>query len=201
MRLRGLFLALALAGCESEQTYSLQEPRARERPPVHGEAAPHEARQAGDVGSAGPLKTAMVGRYMDAQEHDFRARLRLPISRVGDDIVVVVRNDLLFRGSDLTSSGGDLLERVSELLRHYDHTLVQIGAYTDTTGTSEQNAAVSTKRAKSVADALAADGVSAQRLSSQGYGSSHLKIATGPNVSEPRNRRIEIHIIAHPSAA
>jgi outer membrane protein OmpA-like peptidoglycan-associated protein len=138
---------------------------------------------------------------MDAQERDFRARLKVPISRVGDDIVVVLRNDLLFRGMELTSDGSDLLERLSELLRHYDHTLVQIGAYTDTTGTDAQNVDVSSRRAKSVADALVADGVAAQRVASQGYGSAHLKIATGANVAEPRNRRIEIRIIAHPSAA
>ena len=52
----------------------------------------------------------------------------------------------------------------------------------------------SQKRAKAVADVLIADGVSGNRVSSEGFGEARLKVKTGDHVKEPRNRRVEIRI-------
>jgi outer membrane protein OmpA-like peptidoglycan-associated protein len=70
--------------------------------------------------------------------------------------------------------------------------------YTDTVGPAAENLAVSQRRAKAVADALAHEGVAPQRISSQGFGEMHLKVATGDDKKEPRNRRIEIVLKARP---
>jgi outer membrane protein OmpA-like peptidoglycan-associated protein len=145
----------------------------------------------------------MVGSYMDAQERDFRARLKgegVRVARIGDDLVLQLEDNVLFDGNDLSGDGRDVLERTAELLRHYDHSAVAVGAYTDTSGTPDKNMTVSQQRAHTVAAALVADGVAGPRVGAQGYGATHLKIVTGPNVNEPRNRRIEIHIIARPQA-
>jgi len=82
----------------------------------------------------------------------------------------------------------------------YDHSAVQVTGFTDTVGPFDRNIAISQSRAKTVADGLVSDGVDSERVSSQGYGATHLKIATGPDRAEPRNRRIEIRVIAHPQA-
>lgn len=151
--------------------------------------------------AAGPLKLAMVGGYMDAQEKDFRSRLHgVLIMRPGDDIIVSIRDDQLFKGEALSGHGRDLIQRLSGLLRHYDHSVVQVGGYTDTAAPEDANRALSQSRAKTVADTLVSDGVSKARVSSTGYGSAHPKVATGPGKNEPRNRRIEIRVIAHPEA-
>ena len=145
----------------------------------------------------------MVGSYMDAQEHDFRVRLHgesVGVARVGDEIVLSVRNDVLFNEDGLSGRGRDVIEHVAELLRHYDHSAVQVAGYTDSSGTDAQNYDLSTRRARMAADALIADGVPAGRVFAQGLGASHPKVATGAHRNEPRNRRIEIHVIAHPSA-
>ena len=152
-------------------------------------------------GTAGPLKYAMVGGYMDAQEKDFRSRLHgVPIMRVGDDIIVAMREDMLFKGDALSPRGRDVIKHLAELLRHYDHSAVQVGGYTDTAQPEDRNRAQSEAHAKSVADQLVSDGLSRGRVSSAGYGSTHLKVATGPGKSEPRNRRVEVRVIAHPEA-
>ncbi len=204
-----LLAALVIGACATERHYALEAP-----PPPRHEAAPtpRPAHPASahpsngvppNVGSAGPLKLAMIGDYMDAQERDFRAHLRAPgvgVARIGDDLVLSVRDDILFEGNGVSEHGHNVLERAAELLRHYDHTAVQVGGYTDTSGSAAQNLLVSQERAKSVADVLVADGVAGARVSAQGYGSTHLKIATGPDKPEPRNRRIEIRVIAHPQA-
>jgi outer membrane protein OmpA-like peptidoglycan-associated protein len=138
---------------------------------------------------------------MDAQEKDFRSRLKgVLVRRLGDDIIVSIQNDQLFKGEALSGRGRDMIKHLAELLRHYDHSAVQVGGYTDTADPEDKNRAVTETRARMVADQLVSDGVSKQRVSSAGYGSAHLKIATGPGKSEPRNRRIEIRVIAHPEA-
>lgn len=155
-----------------------------------------------NVASAGPLKSAMVGDYMDAQEKDFRTHLRpVAIMRVGDDLIVSLGDTVLFgEGDALSGHGHDTVERVAELLRRYDHSSVQVAGYMDTALAPDSSMALSQLRAKTIADALVSDGVPQTRISSQGFGSGHLKIATGPSTTEPRNRRIEIRVIAHPDA-
>src|SRR5215472_7902712 len=106
-----------LGGCE--ERYSLEAPRPA--PSANANTpAPHAQAKPRLKGTAGPLKTAMVGGYMDAQEKDFRARLHgVPVMRVGDDIVVSFRDDLLFKGSTLSSRGRDQIGHLAELLGHY----------------------------------------------------------------------------------
>jgi outer membrane protein OmpA-like peptidoglycan-associated protein len=200
-------LFLLLAACE--QRNSLEEP-----PPPPSKPAPVHVKhtlprrqlvpqEKSVVATAGPLRTAMVGEYMDAQEKDFRARLRSKggvVSRVGDDLVVSWLDDMLLNGDNLSGRGKGTIEQLAGLLRHYDHSVVQVTGFTDTSGSRGEDLEHTQRRAKAVADALVGGGVSADRVSSQGLGAAHLKIATGPGKSEPCNRRIEVRVIAHPQA-
>jgi outer membrane protein OmpA-like peptidoglycan-associated protein len=152
------------------------------------------------AGTAGPLKQADVGRYMDGMEKDLRHYLHgLPVARPGDMLSLNLASDALFeKGGTLSEDGRDILKSLSAALRHYDRTLVQVNGYTDTRGTPDQNLKTSQKRADAVAAALRADGVDGRRLTATGYGRTHLKIVTGDGKSEPRNRRVEIRILPHP---
>lgn len=153
------------------------------------------------VASAGPLKTAMTSAYMDNQERDMRQGLRrygVIVARRGDTMVLNTTNGALFDGMRISDNGGNMLATLAILLRRYDHSAVNVSGYTDTSGAPDQNLAVSEKRARLVTDALAHDGVAQARLSAQGYGETSLRIRTGDNVDEPRNRRIEIRITPTP---
>jgi len=187
--------ALTLAACQSEQKYTVVAPpvaNPAQTPPIAGKPS---------MPTAGPLAQAGIGKYMDGQEADLRARLKpleIRVARRGDDIVVTLPNDKLFEGANLGSSGRALLATVAQVLCHYDHTLLQVNGYTDTSGGAQQNLAVSQKRAALVAAALTQDGVAAARVTAQGLGQTNLKVMTGDSVSEPRNRRIELRIVAKP---
>ena len=161
-------------------------------PPVTNVAPPH--------GPAGPLTVARIGSYTDALEVELRRHVHGPgivVARQGDAITVVVPNALLFSG-DGGVNGDDVLEPLAAVLRAYAHTTVVVGGFTDTIGAPDKNMAVSQKRARQIAGALAHEGVAGNRLSSQGYGETHLRIRTGDDKAEPRNRRIEFLITPRP---
>ncbi len=67
-----------------------------------------------------------------------------------------------------------------------------IEGHTDTVGTAEYNRELSAQRAQVVADHLRERGVLPARLETAGHGFDHPAVRTGPQVSEPRNRRVKI---------
>jgi outer membrane protein OmpA-like peptidoglycan-associated protein len=203
------FLALVLSACadQPEPFYGSSSdgpprplakhvaPKPAPRPRLAGPLAPVVP-----GGPQGPLIVARVGSYMDALEADLRRHVHgkgIAVARQGDDITVVVRNDRLFSEGGLLS-GDDVLEPLGAVLDGYVHTKVSVNGYTDTSGTPDQNLEISQRRARQVADALAHEGVAPERISWQGLGESHLRVATGDNKKEPRNRRIEIYVKARP---
>jgi outer membrane protein OmpA-like peptidoglycan-associated protein len=172
------------------------------KPSVHG-AAPSSAVVAPapiPQALAGPLTVARVEPYMDALEMDLRRHVHargIVTARRGNEINITIENSLLFT-DDGGISGDDVLEPLAALLRGYAHTAITVNGYTDTAGAPVQNLALSQKRARAIADALAHEGVPAGRISSQGFGETHLRVMTGDSRKEPRNRRIEILIKALP---
>jgi len=203
-------LALALAACAGEPRPVFAPPppirESREEPPPHHASPPptHRPQQppaahtVAPHGPQGPLVLAKVESYMDALETDLRRHVHgAVIARQGNNITLVIANDKLF-SADGGVNGDDVLEPLGAVLRGYVHTAVAVSGYTDTSGAPEKNQAVSEKRARSIADALVHEGVQANRISAQGFGETHLRIATGDNKSEPRNRRIEILLKARP---
>lgn len=207
--------ALLLAGCQTQNAYT-GEPQTSNatRGAVIGGAAgaaigalTHtHGRGAGKNaligGAIGAIAGGLVGNYMDNQEADLRRRLRssgVRVARVGDDIVLEMRNDIVFakNSSDLSPRAIRTIDAVAEVLNHYDRTLINVNGFTDTTGSAEYNGRLSQARAEAVANVLVDDGINPARISPRGFGETHLKIPTGDNVDEPRNRRVEIRIVPH----
>ena len=69
--------------------------------------------------------------------------------------------------------------------------MVAIG-HTDTVGELTNNDRLSAQRAERVKTFLVDIGIPASRIQTAGRGERELLIATGDNVDEPRNRRVEI---------
>jgi hypothetical protein len=134
---------------------------------------------------------------MDNQEGEMRTALHgtgIIVARTGNDLLLNIRSDSLFEPESLSLSahGAELLAHLATVVHKFDSTLLVANGFTDTTGSRAQNLVVSQKRADAVVKQLADDGVDQKRLAAKGFGDEILKIPTGPNVSEARNRRIEI---------
>lgn len=202
--------ALFLSACATEASYAPPPPAPPPpRPyairPVTHPTPPPAARQAEKpavhvptaVPSAGPLRMAMVGGYMDNQERDFREHLRglgVGVARPGDELVLSAKDEKWFEdnSSQLTAAGADALATIAVILRHYDHTAISIRDFSD--DGAVHAGGDPRDRAQVVARQLKTDGVSANRIYAQGYGATRRTVATGQRVSTPQSRRIEIRV-------
>lgn len=88
-----------------------------------------------------------------------------------------------------------LLDEVAEtLLAHPEIALVEVQGHTDDQGRDAYNLELSEKRAKAVLDYLVRSGVSADRLTSKGYGESQPLMNGVSEDARAANRRVEFHI-------
>ena len=95
---------------------------------------------------------------------------------------------------ELTQESRSELDNVfSELKRRPLPDIVVIG-HTDTVGSLEFNDKLSLARAQRMREMLISLGLPAERIQSAGRGKRELLIQTEENVSEPRNRRVEISV-------
>lgn len=198
--------ALILAGCQTERPY-----RSEYQPPMlpggagvsrPGISPPPRGHVAPTSGPIASIASGQVGRYMDDQEAQLRQRLRgsgVRVARTGDALTLLLRSDALFarNSSAVASSALRTVDALADVLRHYDRTLIEVNGYTDTTGKDTYNLKLSQRRAEAVADVLVDDGINPARISPRGFGETQLRIPTGDNVDEPRNRRVEIRIVPH----
>ena len=199
--------ALVLAACGGPDHYSyppayqapMAPPQPRPAPPPPSYAAPTPPPRSVKPLGAGVLTAKNVGGYIDAEEHELRVDLKasgVGVSRPGDAITLFMRADVLFspNGTTLTPRANQILSAVASVAAKYDSTMLTVNGYTDTAGPPEHNMQLSQARADAVSKALANAGVDPHRITSYGFGATRLKIPTGPDKSEPRNRRVEILI-------
>lgn len=99
-----------------------------------------------------------------------------------------------WNSSSLTPRAMDIVNTAANYAKTGKFTTIDVNGYTDTSGTAQYNMALSIKRAKSVAAALVANGVSESDIVIKGYGETHLLVPTMPGVREAQNRRVEIII-------
>jgi outer membrane protein OmpA-like peptidoglycan-associated protein len=155
---------------------------------------------AGIGGSAG----AVLGKQYDDQIKELREQTvgsGVDVEEIGDSEAILVRlpDGVTFaRGSSSINPGfQDTLNSVAESLVRYPNSLIDVYGFTDTTGSPATNQRLSEQRAQAVADYLTARGVARSRVETRGFGEQreYLRVPTGDNVDEPRNRRVEIKIM------
>lgn len=198
--------ALVISACSGPTHYSYPPayeapiaPQPRRAPPPPSYVAPTPPPRAVKPLGEGVLTAKNVGGYIDAEEHELRVDLRgsgVGVSRPGDAITLFIRADVLFpsNGTNLTPRASQIINAIASVVAKYDSTMLTVNGYTDTAGPPDRNMQISQARADAVSKALAGAGVDAHRITSYGFGATRLKIPTGPDKSEPRNRRVEILI-------
>ncbi|HOP19044.1 MAG TPA: OmpA family protein [Parvularculaceae bacterium] len=140
-----------------------------------------------------------IGVYQDRQQAKLRERLAasgVSVTRVGDNIILNMPSDITFdvNQSDVKPSFYETLNSVSLVLKEYNKTTISVLGHADSTGSDEYNMQLSQKRALSVSNYLAAQGVNPGRLSAVGYGESRPIADNSTASGRAANRRVEILI-------
>lgn len=94
----------------------------------------------------------------------------------------------------LTQASEKTLEEAIKTMTKRTSCSVDIIGHTDTVGSKEQNMKVSLKRAAYIQSVIAQKKVKGVKLRSKGYGEADLLVKTADNVSEAKNRNVEIFI-------
>ena len=92
----------------------------------------------------------------------------------------------------LSPEGQATIQQASAAYRSRSGARVAAVGHTDTTGPADYNRALSMRRAAAVRDALVNSGVPATAITIAGTGEARLPVQTADNVSEVRNRSVEI---------
>ncbi len=140
-----------------------------------------------------------IGVYQDRQQAKLRDRLAnsgVSVTRDGDNLILNMPSDVTFavNQSDITPGFYETLNSVSLVLKEFDKTTVTVNGHADSTGPEDYNQQLSQRRALSVANYLAAQGVAAGRLQAVGYGESRPIADNATDGGRAANRRVEVVI-------
>jgi outer membrane protein OmpA-like peptidoglycan-associated protein len=109
---------------------------------------------------------------------------------------LIVLGEVLFatNSSTLKSAQFAVLDSIADFLNKNPSLIVKISGHTDNTGKEPHNLKLSTQRADVVAEFLVDNGVSIDRVSSIGFGSSRPIAPNTTELGRKKNRRVELLI-------
>lgn len=96
--------------------------------------------------------------------------------------------------TDLTPASRGEFATIVAAVREYASVDTSVVGHSDTAGDARTNLGLSLRRALAVGALLAAEGVDPGALDITSHGEANLLVPTGDNVSEPRNRRVEVTV-------
>lgn len=148
----------------------------------------------------GALAGGAIGAFMDQQEAELRAQLEgtgVSVTRMGDRIVLNMPSDVTFQTDQdaVQASFYPVLNSVAIVLRKYNRTLVDVNGHTDSTGDDAYNYGLSQRRALSVANYLAGQGLDPRRFAVNGYGETQPIASNATPEGRAANRRVEIYLV------
>jgi len=126
-------------------------------------------------GAIGGLGGGLIGNSMDRENAELRSTLEgtgVQVHRQGNSIQLMMASDVTFDTgqASVRSNFYPVLNSVAMVVKKYDKTNIVITGYTDNVGGDAYNQVLSENRAKSVGDYLVSQGVSANRIITEGRG-------------------------------
>lgn len=147
------------------------------------------------IGAAGG---AAIGSNLDRQAEELRRALGndVGVSNNGENLVVVLSQDLLFATNSTTVSAVSQNELliVANSLNKYPNTTVNVIGHTDNVGDASFNQGLSERRAQSVSGILINGGVAPSRIRAIGAGETQPIASNLNEAGRQMNRRVEIVI-------
>jgi outer membrane protein OmpA-like peptidoglycan-associated protein len=105
------------------------------------------------------------------------------------------RVEFLYAKDILTSGSKELVDKIIDLIKDANETIIEIGGHTDSDGTKKRNLALSTKRAVAVKDYMVRKDINHKQLKAVGYGESRPLVENTTKENKQKNRRVEFKVI------
>jgi outer membrane protein OmpA-like peptidoglycan-associated protein len=153
------------------------------------------------IGAAvGGATGAVIGNQMDKQAEEIKKTVPdAKVERVGEGIVVEFNSNVLFAfdKSDLTADSKVSLQKLVTVLDNYPDTDIEVQGHTDSKGSNSYNMSLSERRAKEVTGYLTDKDITANRLTTKGFGETAPKYENDTESDRAKNRRVEFLITAN----
>ena len=94
--------------------------------------------------------------------------------------------------SDITPEAANILNNAVTAYANCGTAAVMLAGHADASGPKTYNDGLAKRRNASVNDYLTGRGIPADRISSEGFGETQLRVPTADGVREPQNRRVEV---------
>ena len=149
---------------------------------------------------AGALVGAGTGAYMDVQAKKLREELvgtGVQVAVQDGKVYLIMPGNITFGTNEYAIQPGfqPTLNSIAKVITEYNKTMVQITGYTDSTGSAALNNSLSLQRANAVANYLRLQGVSADRIVTEGAGSRNPIASNSTAAGREQNRRVEIVLL------
>jgi len=153
------------------------------------------------IGAAvGGAAGALIGNYMDKQAAEIQRDIEgAKVERIGEGIKITFDSGILFDvdKAALKPQVQSELTELAGILKKYEDTNIMLAGHTDATGPEDYNMELSRRRARSVADYLAAQAVDPARFTVEGYGETQPVASNETPLGRAQNRRVEVAIWAN----
>ena len=171
---------------EQARQQAEQQTRDAEQARLHAEQQAREAELARAAALAAQAQTASLSRELD--------ELKAQETERG---VVMTIGDVLFATgkAEIAPGAQRSIDKLADFLKNYPTRNVLIEGHTDSTGSPESNLKLSEQRADAIKTLLVARGVSADRISTRGYGMQYPLVANDTAEGRQQNRRVEIVVL------
>ena len=152
-----------------------------------------------EYGDKAQNENAMYVGYMAELENALYDALRRPglsVQRAGTDVLVLLVRDAIMEldAPEISAEGDDNLKIVSDILKKYDATFIEIAGYTDSMRDTSAANALSFDMASRVAVYMAGHGIKPTRMFIVGRGAAR-PIAGQDELGRLTNRRVELRIL------
>lgn len=145
----------------------------------------------------------VLTEYGEIDLEEYLRKIRLTKAEVNVEIGKAANLNPIYFDLDQSAIRPDAaieLDKVVEILKEEPNLFIELGSHTDSRANDEYNLALSNRRSKSATDYIVSKGISAERLTSFGYGESQLvnRCANGVECTDEEhqmNRRTEFKIV------
>ena len=150
-----------------------------------------------------PVRSYQFVRYLDAEKQALEEISGAEVVRDDGALVVRMPDALQFGLGSATLSPEALkkLRAMAGILKEYPDTRITVAGYTDLSGDTAANDALSRSRANSVRTYLLQQGIAAERVDAVGWGESSPVASNDLHTGRSANRRVELEVRAGGVAA